>query len=80
VARHARASQVEVVIEVSVVKDTVLVRVLDDGVGAPADATRSGLDNLARRASSRGGHFELAAATAGGTVLDWQVPLAPPAD
>jgi nitrate/nitrite-specific signal transduction histidine kinase len=74
VARHAQASHVEVVIDVS---DTVLVRVLDDGVGPPVDATRSGLDNLARRADSRGGHFELAAAACGGTVLEWQVPLSP---
>jgi signal transduction histidine kinase len=72
VARHARASQAEVVIEIS---DTVLVRVRDDGVGLPADAARSGLNNLARRAESRGGRFELAAVDSGGTVLDWEVPL-----
>ncbi|SDO89608.1 Histidine kinase-, DNA gyrase B-, and HSP90-like ATPase [Pedococcus dokdonensis] len=73
-ARHARASQVEVVVEVS---DTVSVEVRDDGVGVPADVTRSGLDNLARRASSRGGRFALAASGAGGTVLEWAVPLSP---
>lgn len=72
VARHARASQAEVVIEVS---DTVLVRVRDDGVGLPSDANRSGLDNLARRAHGRGGRFELAPVATGGTVLDWEVPL-----
>ncbi len=72
VARHARASTAEVVVEIS---DTVLVRVRDDGVGLPADAARSGLDNLARRADGRGGRFDLVAAEAGGTVLDWEVPL-----
>jgi signal transduction histidine kinase len=57
------------------VGDSVRVRVRDDGVGLPSDASRSGLDNLARRATSRGGRFDLTGVEGGGTVLDWEVPL-----
>jgi signal transduction histidine kinase len=75
VAKHARAERAEVVIEVGEAGETVRVRVCDDGVGIPEDASHSGLDNLARRATSRGGRFELAAVPTGGTVVDWEVPL-----
>ena len=72
VARHARASEAEVVVEVG---ESVRVRVRDNGIGLPDGVTRSGLDNLGRRASGRGGWFELAAAESGGTLLDWEIPL-----
>ena len=72
VARHARASEAEVVVEVG---ESVRVRVRDNGIGLPDGVTRSGLDNLGRRASGRGGRFELATAESGGTLLDWEIPL-----
>jgi signal transduction histidine kinase len=73
-ARHARAS--EVAVRVQVVPGTASVQVRDDGTGLPAvPARRSGLDNLAERAHRHGGDCEVGPATDGGTVLHWQVPL-----
>jgi len=71
-ARHAHASVVSVRVDVA---DDVTVLVSDDGGGLPDEPIRSGLDNLARRATNRGGTFEIAPADGGGTVLRWTVPL-----
>jgi signal transduction histidine kinase len=73
VARHARATRVEVEV---VVADEIVVRVIDDGIGPPAsDALRGhGLNNMTARAERHGGRFKLGAGTAGGTVLEWAVP------
>jgi signal transduction histidine kinase len=78
-ARHASASRVDVSVEVG--SDLVL-RVADDGVGIPPGVTRRGLANLARRAERLGGMLRAGPAdkAAGtGTVLEWRVPLSPPA-
>ncbi|MFW5469709.1 GAF domain-containing protein [Knoellia sp. CPCC 206435] len=72
VARHASASSVQVSVEVG---DDVRVLVVDDGRGVPAQAVRSGLANLARRAERRGGSFGLEPGVPTGTVLSWSVPL-----
>jgi signal transduction histidine kinase len=75
VARHARASRVDVTLAVD---DAELVlRVTDDGVGPPAaDQTRGhGLDNMAARAADRGGSFAIRPAGASGTVVEWRVPV-----
>jgi signal transduction histidine kinase len=73
VARHARATKVEVLI---VLEGELCLRVIDDGVGPPAeDAPRGkGLNNMAARAAALGGQMELGAAPSGGTVLEWRVP------
>ena len=71
-ARHARATQVEVILTVA---DDVVVRVRDDGVGLPEGPVRSGLDNLAKRAARRGGRTEFHPGPSGGTEVVWQVPL-----
>jgi signal transduction histidine kinase len=75
VARHARASNVDV--DVSASTSFVTVVVSDDGVGLPAGGRRSGLDNLARRARDLGGAFTARskAAPETGTVIEWKVPL-----
>lgn len=74
VARHAKASRVDV--ELSVDGD-IRVRVLDDGVGLPAlDSRRgNGLRNLGSRAEQAGGRFEIRARDTGGTELEWSVPI-----
>jgi signal transduction histidine kinase len=74
VARHARATRVEVEV---VVTDQVVLRVIDDGTGPPApDTTRGhGLNNMEARAAKRGGQFALRAGPPAATVLEWQVPL-----
>lgn len=71
-ARHAHATAVSVVVEVAA---GVEVTVHDDGRGVPEDAARSGLDNLARRAATRGGRFTLDSVGGAGTTLVWSVPL-----
>ncbi len=70
-ARHAHASVVGVRVSVG---PQLTVQVTDNGRGVPDDVGRSGLDNLARRASTRGGSFEIRSAEGGGTQLVWQVP------
>ncbi|WP_428956751.1 sensor histidine kinase [Streptomyces sp. cg35] len=75
VARHARATSAEVAL---VVRGRALtLTVEDNGVGIPdtPDGHRSGLANLAARARGRGGTLTTTAREAGGTRLEWQVPL-----
>ncbi len=74
-ARHARASHVDVSVEVDPGGDLTL-RVADNGIGIPPDARRSGLRNLAQRADKLGGELRLGpAGPAGtGTELTWRVP------
>ncbi|MFJ3406039.1 GAF domain-containing protein [Promicromonospora sp. NPDC090134] len=76
ITRHAHASRAEVLLAV---EDDVVLTVSDDGVGIPADATRSGLLNLARRAAESGGLLVVMpvdpAALQSGTRLEWRVPL-----
>lgn len=73
VARHARAQDVVVRVEVG---SDLVVEVQDDGVGIPADvARRSGLANLENRAARRGGSVVAEALPEGGTHLRWSVPL-----
>jgi signal transduction histidine kinase len=73
VARHARASHVEVRLEVD---SDVILRVIDNGVGVPPSpsATGHGLTNMAARAEKLGGRFTLRPAQPRGTVLEWRVP------
>jgi signal transduction histidine kinase len=74
VARHARASRVDVVVAVD--DATLVLRVTDDGVGPPASDRRRGhgLENMAARAARRGGSFDIRPGTTSGTVVEWRVP------
>jgi len=86
VARHARASAVT--LHIDVVGDHVVLVVVDDGVGPPADlpadattdelagrASGQGLRNIAARAEKLGGTSSFTAGPTGGSVLRWTVPL-----
>ncbi|MFD9124866.1 GAF domain-containing protein [Kitasatospora sp. NPDC059571] len=73
VARHAGAARVDVVLVAA--GRRVALTVCDDGVGIPAQGRRSGLRNLAERAASVGGDFEVAGPPEGGTRLVWSAPL-----
>ncbi|NEB80044.1 GAF domain-containing protein [Streptomyces sp. SID14478] len=75
VARHAHASLAEVALVVR--GQALTLSVEDDGIGITdaADAHRSGLANLAARATGRGGTLSTAARKGGGTCLTWHVPL-----
>ena len=75
VARHARATRVEVEVRVG---DDLALRIADDGVGPPApDAPRGkGLGNMEARALALRGSYSLTQGEGGGTVLSWRVPKA----
>ena len=61
-ARHAQASAVAVRLEVT---DEVVLTVTDDGIGYVDTGRRSGLRNMADRAESLGGTFEVRQLRAG---------------
>ncbi len=73
VARHARATNVSIIILTST--EGIELRVVDDGVGMPEElGRRSGLANLARRAEVHGGELDVEPTPGGGTTLRWCVP------
>ena len=76
-ARHASASQVDVIVDIDG-DGMLVVQVTDNGTDIPAEGNRSGLRNLARRAENLGGELRLKAADPGaaapGTHLEWRVP------
>lgn len=73
VARHARATRVEVEVLVS---DTVTLRVSDDGVGPPGPSKPrgKGLRNMQERAERLGGSFSIGPGPDGGTIVEWSAP------
>ena len=73
VIRHADATSVEV--DVVAGQDLALL-VADDGVGTePEQGRGSGLRNMATRAAALQGTFAVGPHSAGGTVVEWRVPL-----
>jgi len=75
VARHARASRVQVELRA---EDHLILTVRDDGIGPPPEPQGRrgrGLGNLANRAAALGGGFSLAHGPEGGAVATWWVPL-----
>ncbi|WP_375138105.1 GAF domain-containing protein [Streptomyces sp. Act143] len=73
VARHARATRADVVLETD--GRELRLTVSDDGVGIPAGGRRSGLRNMAERAEQLGGELESTSPPGGGTTLVWRVPV-----
>jgi signal transduction histidine kinase len=73
VAQHAHGSRVDVQV---VVEDDVCLRVVDDGVGPPAEGASmgNGLRNMTARAQRLGGTLEVSAGRPSGTVLEWRAP------
>ncbi|CAM5286447.1 GAF domain-containing sensor histidine kinase [Mycolicibacterium aubagnense] len=71
--RHSGASSLTIEVNVA---DELVVNVLDDGRGIPADnQRRSGLENMSRRAQQLGGTCEFLTPASGGTHVCWTVPL-----
>jgi signal transduction histidine kinase len=73
VARHARAH--EVTVSVAFDDDDVSLEISDDGVGIDDSGRRSGIANLERRATGRGGSAWVIRRPEGGTRLSWRVPI-----
>jgi signal transduction histidine kinase len=78
VLKHARASTVEVTVEVA--EPYLLVRVRDDGIGVPPErllVLRShGLAAMRQRARGLGGYWHVQRPAAGGTQIEVRLPLA----
>ncbi|NMO94084.1 CHASE3 domain-containing protein [Actinomycetospora sp. TBRC 11914] len=75
IARHARATSASV--RLAVDRQTVALRVVDDGVGpSPSDEVPRGrgIDTMSARAVRHGGTLCVRAGEASGTVLEWAVP------
>ncbi|MFL6127912.1 MAG: GAF domain-containing protein [Mycobacteriales bacterium] len=73
VVRHAKASTVTVTVSAG---DRLCIQVTDDGTGIPADGRRSGLTNLADRATQLHGTLTTEPGPVGtGTRLTWNAPL-----
>ncbi|HWZ62999.1 MAG TPA: CHASE3 domain-containing protein [Steroidobacteraceae bacterium] len=77
VLKHARASTVEVSLEIA--PPWLLVRVQDDGVGIPPDRPRAlrahGLAAMRHRARALGGYWEVQRPANGGTRVEVRLPL-----
>jgi signal transduction histidine kinase len=71
-AKHADAGRLD--LRVNVDDESVCVVVSDDGRGVDAERASGGLVNLAERAATRGGTFEIVPETPRGTRLRWSVP------
>lgn len=81
VAKHARASAAEVMVDTE--GSELVVRVSDNGRGLDDDTigtreggTGHGLRNLARRAEKLSGSFRVGPGPGGGTELEWRAPIA----
>jgi signal transduction histidine kinase len=76
-ARHARATRVEVTVDMNAAR-TLSILVRDDGVGIGPDTRRSGLANMADRGEKLGGTCRVAPGSGGqGTEVEWRVPVPP---
>ena len=73
VARHAEAQAA--MVEVDASADRLVLRVVDNGRGLPAERHESGLRNVRRRATEHGGLVEMLPEEPNGTRLEWSVPL-----
>ena len=72
-ARHGKPHRIAV--GLTVVDDSLVLEVSDDGLGLPDDVPRSGLNNLAERAARHGGAMRAWRLPEGGTRVRWEVPL-----
>jgi PAS domain S-box-containing protein len=74
VARHAKASNVDVVL--SAAEGSVNLNVADDGVGMPEGLSAGhGMENMTTRAHQLGGELVVSGRSPSGTLLRWQVPI-----
>lgn len=69
--RHAKATTLDISV---VVDDNLTIEVVDNGRGFSGDVTRSGLNNLQKRALDVGGDFTVQSTAGEGTALRWSAP------
>lgn len=76
-ARHAEASEVELIVAVVRARagDDLVVVVRDDGRGIGTPNRVSGLNNMRARATRFGGRCDISSGSSGGTTVRWVVPL-----
>lgn len=74
VARHARATRVEVHLRAQAGASLTLL-VTDNGDGLATPTRSSGLANMAERAARLGGTFRTTSGAGAGTAVEWCVPL-----
>lgn len=71
--RHSGAGLITVDVAIA---DELVIQVIDDGHGIPADNQRhSGLSNVERRAEQAGGRCEVSSTAGLGTSVTWRAPL-----
>jgi PAS domain S-box-containing protein len=74
VARHAQASNVDVVLVAA--DGSVTMSVADDGIGMPEGPSAGhGMENTRTRAARLGGELIVSGRSPSGTLLRWQVPI-----
>jgi PAS domain S-box-containing protein len=74
VARHAQASNVDVVLIAA--DGSVTMSVADDGIGMPEGLSAGhGMENMRTRARQLGGELIVSGRSPSGTLLRWQVPI-----
>ena len=74
IARHAKASKIDVV--VSVQDEQLTLSLMDDGVGVGSGPSAgNGIRNMITRAENLGGTCSVAPRAPGGTLVEWTVPL-----
>lgn len=77
VQKHARATQVDLVLETR--DDRLCLRLRDNGIGLDPTKTRKlkshGLRGMKHRVDAFGGRFEIGTAPGGGTVMTVEIPL-----
>jgi signal transduction histidine kinase len=74
VARHAQASNVDVVLIAA--DGSVTMSVADDGIGMPEGLSAGhGMENMRARARELGGELLVSGRSPSGTLLRWQVPI-----
>lgn len=75
IGRHAKAKHVELCLAHE--RDTVVLRVCDDGVGIDAQTERTGILSMRERAALVGGRLEVSRQEGGGTQVRLEVPARP---
>lgn len=74
IARHARASRIDVVVALE--GDWLVFSLMDDGVGISDELTAgNGMRNMSTRAENLGGTFGVSRRVPQGSTVQWRVPL-----